>query len=436
MNVSSIDHMVRRLQSLLTQRAPAWRQNELRQNCHPPTFERPGRLASASLLAVVSAAVIFARRPDQFLHPYIWVEEGYFTLRFYADSGWSTLLEPLAGYFLTASKLIDLTAFQLSIQWAPEIAAALAVAFTCAVSLAVALSPTHLRWRYACALAALLVPSHPEVFGTGAYTFWWAGLLLPLTVLWTDERQWLRRVYLVVGGLSSPLIGTITVLLALRVALERNRREMIATLIAGAATLVQLFGMRAQMAIGVKPVVSWPTPVSIPGIAQKFVGAFFHADSLPAGMAIAIALAFLAWVVRRRLDRYFGLLVLLFLTISFTITMRLGPGELAHIGPFANGARYFFYPFILLGWILIWLASISPRIVQGGLAAGCALSLVLAGARLSWRHDGVDWKYHVLTCARTENYELPIHYLGSASDMWHAKFTGAQCRSLLARSLF
>lgn len=385
---------------------------------------------------MVAATILFARRPDQFLHPYIWVEEGVYTLRFYAESGWNTLFEPLAGYLLTASKLIDLTAFQLSILWAPEIAAALAIAFTCAVVVAIALSPTYLRWPYACALAPLLVPSNPEVFGTGSYAFWWAGLLLLLTVLWTEEKQWLRSIYLLLGGLSSPLIGAIVVLLGLRLVLERNRRELIATLIAAAASFAQVLGMLAQAQIGVEALNTWPDLASLPVLGQKFVGGFFHADTKLAALVIAAAVAVLAWWMRRRLDRYFVLLVLSFLAVALLVAFRMPADDLRGLAPFGSGPRYFFYPFILLSWILIWLAAVSPRPVQAVLAAGFALTLVLAGPRLSRRHDPLDWKHEVLACAQADRYELPIHYLGSKDEMWHVKLTGAQCRLLLARSFF
>jgi len=413
-----------------------WVENELRQSWKAPVLDRRGRLAAASLLTIASAAIVFARRPDQFLHPYIWVEEGVYTLRFYAESCWGTLFEPLAGYLLTVSKLIDLTAFQLSILWAPEIAAGLAIAFTCAAVVATALSPTHLRWRYACALAAVLAPSTPEVFGTGAYAFWWAGLLLLLALLWREERQWLRWVYLLVGGLSSPLIGVIMPLFVLRLLVERDRRELMATLVAGAATLAQLVGMHAQAAIGVHAVTAWPSPASLSVIPQKFVGAFFHANAMRPGVAIAAAIALLAWTLRSRLDRYFVLLVLALIAVAVAMTMRVFPDELPYIEPFGAGARYFFYPFILLSWILIWLASVAPRPVQAVLAAAFALTLVLAGPRLSSRHDPLNWKQQVLACAQADRYELPIHYFGSAKEMWQAKLTGAQCRLLLARSLF
>jgi hypothetical protein len=104
MNLGSSGHMVRRLQLLMTRRAPAWLQNESRQNWTAPTLDRAGQLASASLLAVVSVAIIFARRPDQFLHPYIWVGGSF------QDCNWE-LVGPAA----------NTVSWRLSTNWAPAI---------------------------------------------------------------------------------------------------------------------------------------------------------------------------------------------------------------------------------------------------------------------------------------------------------------------------
>jgi hypothetical protein len=405
---------------------------------HPMDIRgRPAtRPAHAAILAVVTLAILFARRPDQYLHPYIWVEEGVYTLRAFVERGWEAVFEPLAGYLVVSSKLIDLAAFQLSIRWAPELAVALVTLFTCLVVAAIAFSPTHLRWPFACAIATLLVPSDPEVFAVGTYSYWWAGLLLPLALLWVGERQWLRWLYLIVGGLSSPIIGIVAGLLALRFAFERNRREAVAFIIAATVALAQALAMRAQARAGIVVLTTWPDATTVPAIAQKFIGAFFHADAAAAGVAILAAFALLAWTLWQRLDIYFLLLVATFIGVAVAITVRTAPGALLGTDPFTAGPRYFFYPFVLLSWIAIWLASLSPRPVQAAVAAAFIGSLVLAGPRLSRYHDAFDWRVHIEACSQANEYELPIHYIGSASEMWHVKLTGEQCRSLLARSLF
>src|SRR5262249_16392423 len=150
---------------------------------------------------------------------------------------------------------------------------------------------------------------------------WWAGLLLPLALLWREERQWLHWLYLVVGGLSSPLIVPIAALLALRLALERSRREAAATVVAGAIAIVQFVVIRAQGTTGNLFLADAGTAMAI---AQKLVGGFFQAGGRPLpGLAIAAALVIVAWTLRARLDRYFVLLVLAFFTIALTVSLRL-----------------------------------------------------------------------------------------------------------------
>jgi len=392
------------------------------------------RLSFLSLLLFLTVVILFARRPDQFLHPYLWDEEGLYTLRFYAESGWNTLFHPLAGYLIVATKLLDLTAFQLSILWAPEIAVALAVMLTFGILAAVAFSPTYLRWRGFCAIAVLTIPSDAEVFATAAYAFWWAGILLLLVVLWRPERQWLRWTFIVFGGLSSPLIGTVTLLLGLRTMVERSPRELIATALAAIVAVIQVFAMHSEHlplyfdAFGA---------TSLMLVIQKYMGGFFHAYSAPwIGFLVLVVLLGCAWFVRKRLDRYFFLLVLTFIIISLTVSFRMPLEAFAAIDPFDVAPRYFFYPFIMLSWLMIWLAALSPTPVRVGFVVAFASAIMLAGTGMSRRHDAVDWRQNILACTNSVEYQLPIHYAGSAKDMWHLKLTGMQCRSLISRSLF
>src|SRR5882757_6486402 len=94
-------------------------------------------------LTVFTILVLFLRRPDQFLHPYIWVEDGWFNLRTFANHGAYVLIEPISGYEIFATKLLSYIAFSISILWAPEIETVLMVLMTCAVIIAIARSPTH-----------------------------------------------------------------------------------------------------------------------------------------------------------------------------------------------------------------------------------------------------------------------------------------------------
>src|SRR5262249_53040358 len=140
------------------------------------------KVAQALFLVLLTVAILFARRPDQFLHPYIWVEDGVINLKAYAERGLASLIEPVQGYSNLISKLIDVAAFRLSIEHAPEISLALTVAFTCAVVVAIALSPTHLQCPFLCAIVVLTIPTGPGVFAIPVNALWWAGRLLVLAL--------------------------------------------------------------------------------------------------------------------------------------------------------------------------------------------------------------------------------------------------------------
>lgn len=379
-------------------------------------------------LVLLTVAILFARRPDQFLHPYVWVEDGQYVMRFVIHDGWRTIFEPLAGYLLVASKVINYVAYSLSGLWAPELQVALTVAFTCGVACAIAFSPTHLRWPFACALAALLVPTNPEVFAIAGYAFWWAALLLILALVWDTTRgmQALRLFFITFGGLSSPLAISLAPLFLLRAGIERKQSEWIASGVAVFAALAQMYAIHIQR---IPNTFYMPEPLTVWVAVRQFVGEFFHIGSL-APLAVAALLA-LTWFARKKLDRHFMLLVFAYAIVCASVAVRNPLGNFAGMDPFLAGPRYYFYPFILLSWIVLWLAAESAKAVQIATAGILATILLLALPGMQRRDDQIDWREQLQACARSETYQLPVHYNGNAKDVWRAPYTGAECRSVL-----
>ena len=101
----------------------------------------------------------------------------------------------------------------------------------------------------------------------------------------------------------------------------------------------------------------------------------------------------------------------------------------------ATGPRYFFCPFILFTWVLIWISALSPAHVRILVLAGCLLGVAWVYKRMTRSHDVMDWRGHIAACAQSERYDLPIHKEGRANDPWYVKLTGQQCRDLIAWSL-
>jgi hypothetical protein len=390
------------------------------------------RWLQGSGLVLLTLAVLFARRPDQFLHPAIWVEDGVLTLKEFVARGALIIAEPFGFYLAIASKLISYVAYRTSILRAPEIETALISALTCAVILAVAFSPTHLRWPGLCAAAVLLVPSDPEVFAVGAYAFWWAGILLLLALLWDSARGYepVRWSFILFGGLSAPIVVPIAGLLWLRLAIERRWSDLVAASLASLIAAIQLAVVH-RTAVDVH---TGALAATVPALVTKFVLWYFphRTAHLIAVTAVLLLLVFLA---RDALDRWFGMLVLALVAVATSVVARLGSSAI-DIDPFVAGPRYFFYPFVLTSWMLIWIAACSSFAARGLALAAIAGAIIVASPGMSRRHDEINWRAHVEACADAAGtYELPIHYSGRRAEMWHAQMTGADCRALIAQSL-
>jgi hypothetical protein len=393
----------------------------------PPRLELH-RASKVSLLILGTVLILFARRPDQFLHPALWVEETVI-LREYIDHGWWSLLEPLNGYYVLISKIIAFIAFRTSFSSAPQVELFLTVAFTCAVIASVALSPTHLQWPFLCALSVLLVPSDPEVFAVSVYAFWWAGTLLLLVLLWRSDarRQWLRWLYIVIGGLSSPIIVVVAGLLAIRSAFERRPSEYCAAGLGVLVALMQVITVHANVPFGTMKIGLSSFVLTI----QRFYGLYFIPRpglvSSCVGFAVVISLVFIAWSCRARLNGYFCLLLLAHVGICALVLFRI-PVDGIH--PLFAGARYFFYPFILLNWIMIWLTSVSDSTTRFGFALALLIALMVCAPHFARWHEPIDWQAAVSACGRSTQYDLPAHYDGQSSTMWHASLTGQECQKL------
>jgi hypothetical protein len=234
--------------------------------------------------------------------------------------------------------------------------------------------------------------------------------------------------------LSGPIIVPIAALQGMRALVERKRSEVVAFGLALVLAAIQLVAV--QNPYGNRPIAT-PSLETLPLLLRKFVGNFFYADGgVWLGVGVLAALLIGVYVVRLRLDRYFALLVLMFVFVAVTVAARHAPENFQHMHAFRIAPRYFFYPFILLSWIMIWIAAVSTAPVRLAFAAAFTYAVIVAGPGLSRRHEPLDWRQHILACAKTDGpYEVPIHMDGEVKNLWKLKLTGKECRRLLAQSV-
>ena len=185
-------------------------------------------------LSVLSAIILFWRRPDQFLNPYPWIKEGVLILPAYAGRGLVSFVDPIGGYYVLTTKVIMFAGYLLRVRVGSDNLGGREYAVQLLGSDR-SCHFTDLRWRFLCAIALLLVPCGPEVFALPICSFFWASVLLCLALLWDTEHgsPYVRALYIIIGGLSSPFIIPFTLLLAMRAVVERKRSGWLVTGLGG-----------------------------------------------------------------------------------------------------------------------------------------------------------------------------------------------------------
>ncbi|MDB5026606.1 MAG: hypothetical protein JWO66_295 [Candidatus Eremiobacteraeota bacterium] len=396
-------------------------------------------------IIVATLLILIARRGDQLFHPQVWDEEGVIILRDLFYTGPASLIEPIAGYLILVPRLISFVALSISVTHYPLIATILAWAFIVAVICALACSPLVLRGGALLAIVTLLVPSNSEVFGVALYAFWWAALLIFVAALWqlNDRRIAWRLAFVLIGGLSSPIVVLAAPLFAFRaVVFRKNRAEWLVGAVGIACAVLQVVTLwRAHI------VADRGSMNAAHTIGTIFFGHYFVGNLIPTGApfysAVVIASAIFTvmvigvalWSGRRDAA---VLLAVLYLWFG-AILLSAGRVNVLALHPVLAGPRYFFYPYVFEGWFLLQVAFLARAAwVRSAAVALIALATINALPVLGRSHIDLHWRENVANCAQAgdfEPYAIPVEMDGTAATTWTLTLTGGLCRQFLSRDV-
>lgn len=397
-------------------------------------------------LLLIAFVIIVSRRPSQFYHPYIWVEDGALLLPQYLKDALSFIFIPINGYLIVISKIIFSLSILVSFLYYPEISYAFTMVFTLGVIAAIALSPTLLRSSWICAILTLFIPTDPEVFGVGLYTFWWAGILLILALIWNmkGQKNLLRNIYIILGGLSSPIIIALTPLFWVRIFLFRKvlifKKTEIFT--AGLTSFIALIQLGLLFSMGQVNEATIYKINSISLLVERFFGNFLvysmgnQTFSLIIGIFLLLLILLRSTIEFKAKNYGFILLASAFFLISLMSGMRV---EIEQSHPVLTTPRYFFYPYVTLIWLLVWVLTDQRGITR--IVSVSLIGFALANAMHSWAryHDALSWRKYVIECYknRQKNLQsLPIHFAGSSENTWFVEINQNECKRLINGSLF
>jgi len=368
------------------------------------------------------------------MHPNVWDEDGTQNLPGFITSGISDLLTPVSGYLILVPKLITMLSASMSFVLYPFLSTLLAWCFALFVFVVIAQAPMRLAGGVFLAVACMLIPSDPEVFGLPLYTFWWSALLLFVLIFWdaNSSSQSFRAVLLFFASLSSPVCLVTLPLFMGRAAIFKKRpTELKLAILAALCVGIQLWAM-------------WPisklAPLDLPRLPQiipVFLGGYTIGNILPRfkWMLGCLTLAYIGTgVVRNRSSRVLWGLVYLWVVSVLMSSARV---DVCYLDQALRGPRYFLFPFIILSWLLLQFAISDKSQWIRWLGAGL---LVLGGVNalpvLGRHQDDLDWRGHVYSAIQFSEYALPIHYDGNAALSWSLPMSGSVCADLLGRDPF
>lgn len=384
--------------------------------------------------------VWFLRRPDQLLHPYVWVEEFQILNRYQTQGLLHAVLAPVEGYFVWPTSLTVGIAAKASFLHIPLIdywaSTAWFVATLCLIL--VPRSPIRLRWRVGFVVLLVLAPTNPEVFGIAEYAFWWTTLWPLISILWTKDIWWLRIPVLIIGGMSSLAGAAIVVPYTFLFLVTRHRRYLVGSGILAAALVAQAISYLNSARSAQTPL--HPVSVSLQELRNFSDYAFAWLKPTDtdfvafAGACLLVAsIGLVIHIVLRTRSQSNNILVALLLGLLVVGILSSIPAPLL-ADPIVAGPRYYFLPYVVLGWVLLLIVAMSElRWARIAATVLIAISLLTLSQNFSRHDDRVSWSYQLSRCDHTnKSFTVPVQYDGTRADLWRGLLviTPQTCRSL------
>lgn len=406
-------------------------------------FERKWNLAAAAAAALV---LLFCRRPDAFIRPQFWAEDGR---NWYADAYnhglFYSLASPEAGYYQTFSRLVANFAQMFPLSFGPTIFNTFAICLQVIVVLFI-LSPRFravipsVKWRIAAAAVYLVTPHSAEVFVNVTNSQWHLAFLCFLIILAPKSQGRFGRIFdlcvFAVSAVSGPVCILLMPIIFLKYFYRREKELLLpgALLLAGAA--VQLYGLFTH----VRPIqhdLGADLPTFIRIASRHFFGSVVIGGrgyrliekSGPAEVWIAllvaiagfslVAYAFVRSNVELRLFIIFAGLIAAAALYSPAVTA--APGQWIFIADHDTALRYWFIPGLAFFSVLAFLAANAVGRIKY-LAAGL-LVLSLIGILLDLRQPGLENKNFRHYAAEFDHVPAGTEFAIPINPNWEMKLT-------------
>jgi type IV secretory pathway VirB2 component (pilin) len=330
------------------------------------------------IVCIVCALAVFSRRPDAFLNPQFFAEDGNIWFADAYNFGWlQALLITHTGYFQTLPRLAASLGLAVPLIHAPLVMNAIGLILQIAPAIVLLSYRTQmwapLRIRALMAMAYIALPNTSELNVSITEAQWHLALITCLLVLSVPPRT--RAGYLMdlaivaLCGLTGPFCIVLFPAAAAMWWRGRERWRLVLTSILGGTALLQGVSIvhsalqtRATMPLGASFNLLWRMVVAqiYLGPLLGINGALRRGDLYIYSMAVlgTAILGYCCLRARWEWKLFVGFAVLIFAASMISPQASYDrPQWVALAG--AWGTRYWFFPALAFVWVLIWCAGVS-----------------------------------------------------------------------------
>jgi hypothetical protein len=340
------------------------------------------------------------RASEELAYPQFWGEDGSDFYKGAFESGPASLLFPYANYLVLYQRFIALISMYFDLLYVPQLFQFGAL-LGHLVLLLVTWSPrfqVHSRVKILFSVMPLLVPHGGEVILNLTNSQWFLGLALFIRFMSDGPRNifdWLTDIVLLsIAGLTGPFLVIFAPIAVIhRVAFEKNRAKSVPDILPVLVTLGISFGMGSfgsrwdaagHMTTSLTP---WMT-----AFAKFFNTLVLSAFSLSrmdqhwVALAIALTLSFVfysSFKASNARQRFVTLSYLYGIGIIWLSGLWMNRAAPDVMGPFDSEQRYFFVPYVLLGWFLS-IQSMGDTVPKHTRKISILLLLLIAAGGISY----------------------------------------------------
>ena len=377
------------------------------------------RIAFHVCVTVCSLLLMFSRRPDAFLNPQFWAEDGAV---WYADAYnhgiFYSLMTPEAGYYQTVSRLVAIFAQLFPLYFAPAVFNFVAIAVKALIAnFLVSSRLSEIVRSFAVRLLIgfvyLALPHSGETHANLTNVQWHLALLAFLVIVVPGKHTAAKAfdiVVVAISALSGPFCLLLLPIAAVRFAVTRDRASVPVLLILAAGSLIQLGALLTSERPSRQPLGATVS------LASKIVGGHWFLSAIAGerwhgwlirhsiwndATAIVVNIAGVALTVYAAIRARIELRLLIIFSAMIVAGALLSPAASGDVPQWTAmwlsgiGSRYWLIPIFTFFLVLIFIA-LRGSVAPVRYLAMALLLLSLAGIATDWRYARFkDLSFHM-----------------------------------------